>query len=154
MIRKLARTTGRTLVQARYAAGISQRTATFGTDAALYSDTVQEVEEAAVKVTVVDYLGHRHTKLGRVGQSIDVCRTYDMDLLECDTVHGGGNDECSMRCGPKMYSEKDHIFVVTRSCCERVVGKNPKRRPARANTVGRTDSDQKTANSRSKWGLF
>ena len=40
----------------------------------------------------MDYLGTRTTKHGHVGQTlVDVCRMYGMDLLECDTVHGGGH---------------------------------------------------------------
>ena len=127
-------------------------TSAFGTDAALYASAVQEVEEAAVKVTFVDYLGHRHTKLGRVGQSlVDVCRTYDMDLLECDTVHAGGNrfeiihnevwTEDVFGEGP--VSSLSHV-VVANEWLEKIPGPVPQE----LTLLEELDSDQKTDNSR------
>ena len=50
--------------------------------------TDQGVEDESVRVTFIDYLGARHERRGRVGQTlVDVCRTHGMDLLEDDSVN-------------------------------------------------------------------
>ena len=53
--------------------------------------TDPDVTDEAVRVTFIDFEGGRHERVGRVGQTlVDVCRMYDMDLLEDDSVNQGG----------------------------------------------------------------
>jgi hypothetical protein len=53
--------------------------------------TDQGVDDDFVRVTFIDYLGGRHERRGRVGQTlVDVCRAHGMDLLEDDSVNQGG----------------------------------------------------------------
>ena len=41
-------------------------------------------------MTLIDYLGERHTVPGRVGMSLtEVCEKHGMDLLTCDASGGG-----------------------------------------------------------------
>ena len=50
--------------------------------------TDQGVDDDFVRVTFIDYLGGRHERRGRVGQTlVDVCRAHGMDLLEDDSVN-------------------------------------------------------------------
>ena len=66
----------------------------FPTDAAVDDDTVS--------VTFIDYMGGRHERRARVGQTlVDVCRMYNMDLLEDDSVHQVSQRSFS------LYRERD-----------------------------------------------
>ena len=124
----------------------------FGTDAAMYDTVNTEVAAASVKVTFVDYLGQRHTKHGHVGQTlVDVCRMYDMDLLECDTVHGGGhryeivhNDVWTEDVfGESAVSNLSHVVVSNEW-----LAKLPPASPAEVRCINELDDDVKTSNSR------
>jgi hypothetical protein len=137
-------------VSAAGAGTVARRT--MGTDAALYSAESEVEKSAGVSVTFVDYLGHRHTVLGRVGQSlVDVCRTYDMDLLECDTVHGGGNQYEVIHndvwtedvFGEGPVSSLSHVIVANEW-----LAKVPAAVPQELLLLSELDSDQKTSNSR------
>eukprot|EP00946_MAST-07B_sp_MAST-7B-sp1_P004064 g4064.t1 len=71
-------------------------TLSFPTDASAESDSV--------RVTFIDYLGARHERSGRVGQTlVDVCRMHNMDLLEDDSVHQGG--EINQRVNTDRWTE-------------------------------------------------
>ena len=124
----------------------------FGTDAAMYDTVNTEVAATSVKVTFVDYLGTRVTKHGHVGQTlVDVCRMYNMDLLECDTVHGGGhryeivhNDVWTEDVfGESAVSNLSHVVVANEW-----LTKLPPPSPAELRCINELDDDVRTSNSR------
>ena len=124
----------------------------FGTDAAMYDNVNTEALASSVKVTFVDYLGSRVTKQGHVGQTlVDVCRMYDMDLLECDTFHGGGHrfeiihNEIWTEdvFGESAVSALSHVVVANEW-----LAKMPPASPAEMRCINELDDDVKTGNSR------
>lgn len=114
--------------------------------------TDPSVQDESVNVTLIDYLGQRHSVKGRVGQTlVDLCRMHEMDLLEDDSISQGGQVHHVIRSdrwtedlfGEDVQSSLSHVIVP-----DATLDLLPAAKHTEETVLDTLDDDVRTTNSR------
>ena len=145
MIGRLARSTvQRAALRRAFTSSATVQNVVFHTD--------PSVQDESVNVTLIDYLGQRHSVKGRVGQTlVDLCRMHEMDLLEDDSISQGGQVHHVVRSdrwtedlfGEDVQSSLSHVIVPDATLDLLPVAKHTEE-----TVLDTLDDDVRTTNSR------